>query len=105
MGLIRQRCVATSTAESEIVALCTAAKHGMALKTTLGELVEKVLTPPSIRIHVDNQAAITLADIFSKGFRHVNLSKAFINDEVKRKTISLSSVASEEQKATSSPKP
>ncbi len=72
-GSIRQRCVALSTAESEIVALCAAAKHGMALNTTLGELGEKVLIPPNINVRVDNKAAITLAgtNVFSKGLRHV----------------------------------
>ena len=100
-GSIRQRCVALSTAESEIVALSATAKHGMALNTTLGELGEKVLIPPNINVRVDNKAAITLAgtNVFSKGLRHVNLSKAFINDVVKKKTISLSFVPSEEQKA------
>ena len=52
-------------------------------------------------VRVDNKAAIILPEtnVFSKGLRHVNLNKAFINDEVKKKTISLSFVPSEEQKA------
>ncbi len=73
----------------------------MALNTTLGELGEKILIPPNINVRVDNKAAITLAEtnVFSRGLRHVNLNKAFINDVVKKKIISVSFVPSEEQKA------
>ncbi len=98
--------IATSTAESEIVALCTAAKHGMALVTSLGEMGESIsgplhISPRPLDICVDNQAAITLAEtnVFSKGLRHVNLNMAFINDVVKKKIISLTFVPSKDQKA------
>ena len=102
---VRQRCVSLSTAHAEIIAFAQGLKNGMGLSNLLKELKEPV--PRPMTIHIDNQAAIALGEtsIFTKGLRHVNLSYAFINDEVKKGEVKMKFVPSAEQLADFLTKP
>ncbi len=77
----------------------------MGLTNLLSEIKEQV--PRPLTIHIDNQAAIKLGEtsIFAKGLRHVNLSYAFINDEVKKGAVKMEFVPSVEQLADILTKP
>jgi hypothetical protein len=68
----KQTCVATSTMESEYIALCSAGKMGYWIKSWLLQAnQEKVLSGEPVLIHGDNQASL----IFSKGKGNHSRSK------------------------------
>ena len=92
---IRQRSVSMSTTEAEIIALATGLKNALGLRNIFTEIKEEVPTP--LIIHVDNQAAIVLAE--TKGLRHVDLSYSFVNDEVANGTVAVKFVPSKDQLA------
>ncbi len=77
----------------------------MGLTNLLTEIKERV--PRPLTVHIDNQAAIKLGEtsIFVIGLRHVNLSYAFINDEVKKGAVKMEFVPSAEQLADILTKP
>ena len=96
---VRQRCVAMSTAESEVVALGLGLKNALALRNLFSEIKEEI--PKTIPLNVDNTAAIALAEtsIHSKGLRHIDLCYAFINDEVEKGSVKVKYVSTKDQLA------
>ena len=77
----KQRCVATSAAEAEIVSLCDALKEATWLRDTL---MSMCLTEPNIAILEDNQAVIEIAKnaVISDKTRHIMPKTAFIREKL-----------------------
>jgi hypothetical protein len=82
----KQRCVATSTAEAEYIALAEASKQGQWLRSLLRELGRAALLGPdqAVRIFSDNQACIAIAEdpIAHRRTKHIDVRYHYIRQLV-----------------------
>jgi hypothetical protein len=78
----KQRCVATSTAEAEYIALAEASKQGQWLRSLLKELGRASMLGPDqvVRIFSDNQACIAIAEdpIAHRRTKHIDVRYHYI---------------------------
>ena len=104
-GSWKQKTVALNTAEAELYGATEAIKQCLAVITFLREILDGPKLPFTLRI--DNTAAKIVAEtsVFSKGLKHVHIKHAFVNHMVKKGTIKLDYVASEDNMADMFTKP
>jgi hypothetical protein len=101
---MKQRCVALSTAEAEIIALTEAAKQATWLMQLAHDTGADYQT---ITIFEDNQAAISLTGDtkFSQRTKHMAVRHFFIRDKIEDKTINVEYVPTADQLADFFTKP
>ena len=95
-----QSIVATSTAESEFIAACTAMKGGLWVRKLLSELYGHVAP---LRLRIDNHAAIILISEHTAGqsgrTKHIDVQYHFVKDRYQRGDVSVKYVATGDQRA------
>jgi hypothetical protein len=100
----KQTCVALSTTEAEYVALATAAAETMWIRQLLTEM--NVMINSAVQLLEDNQSCIkALENWDQKRMKHIDIKYHFIKDLAESGIISVSYVASKDQKADVMTKP
>ena len=101
---IKQKTVATSSVESEYVALATATKEALWILTWLKEIGIDITTIP---INIDSQGALNFANNgqFSQRTKHIDIKHHFIWDHLKNKDIKLQYLGTEDMIADAFTKP
>jgi hypothetical protein len=96
----RQRCVAQSTTEAEYISLSEVAKEVYWLRSLLASIVPTV-EEQCIKLHVDNQSAIYLANSRSQHDRskHIEVRAHYVRDLVTKDIVELEYVPSQAQLA------
>ena len=87
----KQRYVALSTAESEYVAMASAAQESVWLRQLITELTDSSATESPTLIYVDNQSAIAMTrnPQFHGRAKHIDIKNHFIREQVAQGTIIL----------------
>lgn len=100
----KQTVVAQSTTEAEYLALSLGVREALWLKSFLNELG---INFPQVKINVDNQSAIKLAQAQQQHSRtkHIDIKVHFVRDEIEKGNISVNYVNSNEQLADILTKP
>lgn len=92
----KQKCVATSSCESEYISLASSMKEAIYLNSLLTEIGLRKFAPLSL--HVDNQGAICLAGdpMFHSRSKHIDIRYHFIRSVLKNnKSIELSYISTD----------
>ena len=94
----KQNCVALSSTEAELVAMCAAIQDGLWIKRLLKDMHVKV---PVLKVFEDNQACISLIKNpeNNKRVRHIDLKYNYISDGVKKGIIVIEYVGTKYQLA------
>lgn len=87
----QQQTVSLSSAESEYIALAEAISEVIGLKNLLSEFGVKMKEPTLI--HVDNQAALKMAENGTTRVKHIDVKYHFIRDHIKNGNIRLTYVS------------
>lgn len=100
----RQNCVSLSTTEAEYVALANGTKEAIWLRRLLNELGIRC---DSVKIYVDNQSAISLANNpeYHKRSKHIDVRYHFVRDVVHKREITVEYIPSDKQLADILTKP
>jgi hypothetical protein len=95
----KQSLIALSTAEAEYIALTSAAREVLYLKSLIGELYEPITYP--IPMYCDNQGAIALATNakFHARTKHIDLRYHFIRALIRDDTLDLKYIPTDENLA------
>ena len=103
----KQQTVSLSTCEAEYIALATATQEAKFLRQLFSDMTNVEVCNISVQMYVDNQGAIALAKnpVQHQRCKHVDIKYHFIRDEVKKGTISLNYVPSQENVADIFTKP
>ncbi len=94
----KQKTVALSSTESEYMALSSACQESVWCQAWL---VEVLGIDPSITVYSDNQSAIALtrSDSFHNRTKHIDIRHHFVKDLIRRNTINLEWVSTNDQLA------
>ncbi len=95
----KQSLIAMSTAEAEYIALTSAAREVLYLKSLIGELYEPITHP--IPIYCDNQGAIALAsnNKFHARTKHIDIRYHFIRALIRDNTLDLKYIPTDDNLA------
>lgn len=93
-----QKVIATSTTESEYVAITEAVKEGLWLKGFLGELLQR---KESVTVYSDNKSAICLIKnpVFHERTKHIDIKLHFVRDLVSSGKVKVLKIDTEENPA------
>ena len=95
----KQSLIAMSTAKAEYIALMSAAREVLYLKSLIGELYEPITHP--IPIYCDNQGAIALAsnNKFHARTKHIDIRYHFIRALIRDNTLDLKYIPTDDNLA------
>lgn len=95
----KQKCVALSSCEAELMAATTADCQGIWLRNILSRVTSETIGP--VTLYIDNRSAIDLAKnlMFHGRSKHVDIRFHFIRECVERGEVVLKHVCSSEQRA------
>ena len=87
----KQRCVALSTAESEYVAMASAAQESVWLRQLIIKLTDSSTVDSPTLMYEDNQSAIAMTKNpqFHGRAKHIDIKHHFIREQVTQGTITL----------------
>ncbi|XP_074361056.1 secreted RxLR effector protein 161-like [Apium graveolens] len=97
----KQRCVALSSCEAELMAAIAAASQGIWLWNVLGQITSEYIGP--VTLYIDNMSAIDLAKnpVFNGRSKHIDIRYHFIRECVERDEVIVKHVSSGMQQADS----
>ncbi|KAL8127879.1 hypothetical protein AgCh_014721 [Apium graveolens] len=97
----KQRCVALSSCEAELMAAIAAASQGIWLWNVLGQITSEYIGP--VTLYIDNMSAIDLAKnpVFNGRSKHTDIRYHFIRECVERGEVIVKHVSSGMQQADS----
>lgn len=97
----KQRCVALSTCEAELMAATAAACQGIWLRNVLSQITSEFVEP--ITLFIDNRSALDLAKnpVFNGRSKHIDIRYHFIRECVERGEVIIKHVSSDLQRADS----
>lgn len=97
----KQRCVALSTCEAELMAATAAACQGIWLRNVLSQITSEFVEP--ITLFIDNRSTMDLAKnpVFNGRSKHIDIRYHFIRECVERGEVIIKHVSSDLQRADS----
>lgn len=101
----RQNIVALSSTESEYIALSQVTREAIWLRGLINELNQ--MKTPTIKIYVDNQSTIKLAENgnYSQRTKHIDIQFHHIKEQIENGTINIEYIPTEENCADALTKP
>ena len=99
--------VALSTCEAEFISLSLASQEALYLKALLGTIIKPGHVTCPTTIYCDNQPSILLAEnpLIHQRSKHIDIKYQFIRDEIKKNTIKVQYIQSENNVADVFTKP
>ena len=103
----KQQIVSLSTCEAEFIAITHTTQEALYLTNILKTILEPELTKSPVVINCDNQASIVLAQntVINQRSKHIDIKYHFIKNEVKKESIVLKYISSEQNIADVFTKP